>query len=186
MYVWAIRVKLRKELSYLDSFTIILFCPFEACSMIEDLLNRVEALENRTPPPPPTTAPAPPTTMPAECKSYQILADASRHVNHGASPLLCDNHLTPNWYRFQGAAGVKMPTSCTQTFKCGTHATGWLSGGHPSVEDGKVTRKVCFSWSNCCTWSIDIQVINCGDFYLYYIDGTPREHQCHLRYCGTD
>ena len=121
-----------------------------------------------------------------ECQNYQVLADASRNVNHGANPLLCDNHLTPNWYRFQGAAGVKMVSSCPQTSRCGTHATGWLSGDHPSVEEGKVTRKVCFSWSNCCTWSIDIQVMNCGDFYIYYIDGTPREHQCHLRYCGTD
>ena len=120
-----------------------------------------------------------------ECQNYQVLADASRNVNHGANPLLCDNHLTPNWYRFQGAAGVKMLSSCPQKSRCGTHATGWLSGDHPSVEEGKVTRKVCFSWSNCCTWSIDIQVMNCGDFYIYYIDGTPREHQCHLRYCGT-
>ncbi|XP_066025285.1 pancreatic secretory granule membrane major glycoprotein GP2 isoform X4 [Pocillopora verrucosa] len=142
----------------------------QPCSVIEELLVRVKALENRTPP---------------ECQNYQVLADASRNVNHGANPLLCDNHLTPNWYRFQGAAGVKMLSSCPQTSRCGTHATGWLSGDHPSVEEGKVTRKVCFSWSNCCTWSIDIKVMNCGDFYIYYIDGTPREHQFHLRYCGT-
>ena len=99
------------------------------------------------------------------------------------SPFSCCD----GWYRFQGNAGTKMPTSCVAPNKCSTHATGWLNGAHPSVEEGKVTKKVCFSWaSNCCTWSINIEVINCGDFFLYHFRGTPPEHPCHLRYCGTD
>ena len=80
-----------------------------------------------------------------------------------------------------------MPSSCVAPSKCSAHATGWLNGTHPSVEEGKVTKKVCFSWgSNCCSWSINIEVLNCGDFFLYHFKGTPPEHPCSLRYCGTD
>ena len=82
-----------------------------------------------------------------------------------------------------------MPTTCVATLRCGTHATGWLNGAHPTVEEGKVTRKVCFNWSwyGCCTWSINIEVLNCsGGYFLYHFRGTPLEHQCNLRYCGTD
>ena len=82
-----------------------------------------------------------------------------------------------------------MLTTCVATHRCGTHATGWLNGAHPTVEEGKVTRKVCFNWSSygCCTWSIHIEVLNCsGGYFLYHFRGTPLEHPCHLRYCGTD
>ena len=111
----------------------------------------------------------------SECLHYQSLTDGNRKVSHGSSPLLCDNTLPHGWYRFQGNAGTKMPTSCVSHYRCSTHATGWLNGAHPSVEEGKVTKKVCFSWaSNCCTWSINIEVLNCGDFFLYHFKGTPR------------
>ena len=34
-----------------------------------------------------------------------------------------------------------MPTSSVAPQKCGTHATGSLNGAHPSVEEGKVTKR---------------------------------------------
>ena len=122
----------------------------------------------------------------SECQHYQTLNSADRKVTHGSSPRLCDNSLGPAWFRFQGNAGTKMPTSCVSSYRCGTDATGWLNGPHTTVVDGKVTRQVCFSWSGCCTWSINIQVLNCGGYFVYFIDGTPPGHPCHLRYCGTD
>ncbi|CAH3020498.1 unnamed protein product [Porites evermanni] len=121
-----------------------------------------------------------------DCPNYQNLTNGNRKVTHGSSPPLCDNSLN-GWYRFQGNAGTKMPSSCVAPSKCSTHATGWLNGTHPSVQEGKVTKKVCFSWgSNCCRWSINIEVLNCGHFFLYHFKGTPPEHRCNLRYCGTD
>jgi hypothetical protein len=78
-----------------------------------------------------------------------------------------------------------MPTSCVPDWRCGTHATGWLNGTHPTVADGKVTRKVCYSYSgNCCYWSNNIEVVNCGQYYVYKLSTTP--HSCYLRYCGSD
>ncbi|XP_015760282.1 PREDICTED: pancreatic secretory granule membrane major glycoprotein GP2-like isoform X2 [Acropora digitifera] len=121
-----------------------------------------------------------------ECQNYQILSNANRKVTNDDTPLLCDNTLGPAWFRFQGDAGTKMPTSCTPSSKCGTHATGWLNGAHPDEYEGKVTRQVCFSWSTCCQWSVNIQVQNCSGYYLYYISGTYSGHPCHLRFCGTD
>ena len=49
------------------------------------------------------------------------------------------------WYRFVGAAGTKMPTTRVSVFKCGTKFPGWLDGAHPTVKDGEVYGKVCFS-----------------------------------------
>ena len=77
-----------------------------------------------------------------------------------------------------------MPTSCVPKNRCGTHATGWLNGSHPSVEEGIVTRRVCYHWnSNCCNWKNDIQIQNCGAFYVYRLVKTP---VCWLRYCGNN
>lgn len=77
-----------------------------------------------------------------------------------------------------------MPTACVPINRCNTRATGWLNGNHPTVADGQVTRQVCFHWSsNCCYWSTNIQVRNCGEYFVYLLSGTPA---CSLRYCGTD
>ncbi|XP_078382516.1 uncharacterized protein LOC144665202 [Oculina patagonica] len=119
----------------------------------------------------------------AGCQNYQSLSGADRKINY-YSGSYCDSGIGPGWFRFQGGAGTRMPTSCPPTYRCDTSATGWLNGGHPTVADGQVTRQACFHWSsNCCYWSTNIQVRNCGSFYVYYFNGTPN---CQLRYCGTD
>ena len=77
-----------------------------------------------------------------------------------------------------------MADSCPEKNRCRTHASGWLDGDHPSVQDRIVTRKVCYHWSNdCCNWSNNIRVLQCpGGFYLYELDKPP---VCHLRYCSS-
>lgn len=76
-----------------------------------------------------------------------------------------------------------MPTSCVPTHRCGTHAPGWLSGDHPTEDQGVVTRKVCFHWSgDCCKWNVNIKVRNCGEYHVYQLLKTP---VCNLRYCAT-
>ena len=97
----------------------------------------------------------------------------------------CDKGLSTGWYRFGGGAGTKMSTSCVSERRCGTHATGWMNGAHPTVADGMVTRKVCYHWySNCCSWSNGIEVVNCGLYYVYKLSRPP--YGCDLRYCGSD
>ncbi|XP_068706633.1 uromodulin-like isoform X2 [Montipora foliosa] len=119
----------------------------------------------------------------SECRNYNTLSSFDRKVTYNNS-YHCDREIGPAWFRFQDAAGTRMPTSCPPTHRCNTHAPGWLSGGHPSVADGQVNKTVCFHWtSDCCLWSTTIKVRNCGSFYVYYLHSTPG---CYLRYCGTD
>lgn len=119
-----------------------------------------------------------------DCLSYSSLTSADRKTTHKLGISKCDKSMSNGWYRFQGAAGTKMPTTCPPPYRCGTSAPGWLNGVLPSVAEGQVTRQVCFHWSsNCCKWSINIQVRNCGSFYVYHLSGTP---SCTLRSCSTD
>ena len=101
---------------------------------------------------------------------------------HG--PSLCDDLLPEGWYRFVGAAGTKMPTTRVPANRCGTVWSGWLDGAHPTVEDGEVSRKVCFSdRSTGCKSSKYIFVKNCGSYFIYRLIEQPR---CHSRYCSAD
>ncbi|XP_044181329.1 uncharacterized protein LOC114949977 [Acropora millepora] len=117
-----------------------------------------------------------------ECKNYEVLRSANKKVTYRTKKKLCDNTLTPGWYRFQGKAGTKMPTRCTPLSRCGSYGSGWLKGVHPKENEGNVTRKACFNYPNsCCRFSKIIQVRNCRGYYVYYLTRTT----C-VRYCGTD
>ena len=75
-----------------------------------------------------------------------------------------------------------MATECPDSNSCNTDSPGWLiERHHPGVTDGIVTRRVCFHLeTDCCKYTKDIKVINCGDYYIYYLNGTP--DGC-FRYC---
>ena len=124
-----------------------------------------------------------------ECSSYTLLDNQNRNIKYRGGSLLCDNGISTRWYRFVGAAGTQLPTTCvdrkdTKNPICRAQVVAWLNGAHPSVSDGKVTRRVCFSWDGkCCQWNKNIEVINCGLFYIYKLVPAP---VCNGRYCGTD
>ncbi|KAL9987888.1 hypothetical protein ACROYT_G002266 [Oculina patagonica] len=131
---------------------------------------------------PPTSMPSIAPTTPTECSNYTILDEFDRAKGYKGVVNKCDRSLLKGWYRFLGLAGKQMPDACVVQERCGTQATGWLSGGHPTVAQGAVQRSVCFSWlSNCCRWSTSIRVRNCGAFYVYELPPTP---YCNMRYCG--
>ena len=118
---------------------------------------------------------------------YKKLSDANRRSSYPtppSGPVLCDGQLPEEWYRFVRAAGTKMPTTRVPAFRCGTDWSGWLDGAHPTVEDGEVSRKVCFSDRLYgCRYSNNIYVKNCGHYFIYKLMA-PRA--CDTRYCGTD
>ncbi|KAL9963299.1 hypothetical protein ACROYT_G032486 [Oculina patagonica] len=117
------------------------------------------------------------------CQNYQTLSDAGRKETYETVSYQCDYNLN-GWYRFQGAAGTRMATSCPSEERCDTTSPGWLDGAHPTVAEGTVTRKVCFHMlGSCCSMKSFIQVKNCGSYYIYSLVPTP---QCNMRYCGTD
>ena len=125
----------------------------------------------------------------SECLHYQILSDETRSGNYFSTSKECDDRLATGWYRFMGKAGNQLPeqpiiNNSSGPFRCKTHATSWLTGPHPRIEDGKVARTVCFHWSalDCYGASVQIFVINCGFYFVYYLSPTS----CLYRYCGSD
>ena len=77
-----------------------------------------------------------------------------------------------------------MPTTRVPAFRCGTDWPGWLDGAHPTVEDGEVGSKVCFTdRPTGCRSYIAISVKNCGSYFIYNLQTPPL---CPSRYCGTD
>ena len=97
---------------------------------------------------------------------------------------MCDSVLSEGWYRFEGAAGTKMPTERVPAYRCGTDWSGWLDGAHPTVEDGEVRRDVSGSdRSTGCKHEFKISVKNCGFYFIYKLFQPPG---CPMRYCGTD
>ena len=117
-----------------------------------------------------------------ECTNYKVINDAQRSITYKGD-IKCDSGLAEGWYRFEGSAGYRLPESPPAIHFCGTHAPGWLSGKHPSVEEGVVVRKVCYHWSgDNCQWSNDVSIVNCGGYFVYKLKKPP---VCSLRYCVT-
>ena len=123
------------------------------------------------------------------CHNYRNLSEADRKSTYNTPDQgKCDGEsssiISGEWYRFVGDAGTKMPTQCVPGNKCGAVYSGWLKGGHPTLADGEVLSKVCFTRSgDCCKKSINIKVKDCGSYFIYKLLKLPA---CPLRYCGTD
>ena len=134
------------------------------------------------------------------CSDYSELDSSTRNVNSPGEDYLCDGgwyccdnigrgHHPPDWkgdgwYRFTGSAGKKMPDYPPGWSLCGTWRTGWLSGGHPTTQDGEVTRTVYFDDGPLGPENnpTDVKVINCNNnYFVYYLVDTP---DCMLGYCG--
>ena len=118
------------------------------------------------------------------CSHYTVLSEADRAQGNAQPPYnRTDSDLLTGWYRFQGAAGDRMLDKCVLTYRCGAKDPAWLSGSHPTVTEGVVTRTVCNSyWRGCCGDSKIIKVKNCSSYYVYELRRTPNQFS---RYCGN-
>ena len=119
------------------------------------------------------------------CYHYKNLSYGYRKISYitiyGLE--LCDSQLPQGRNRFVGAAGTKMPTTRVPAYRCGADWSGWLADAHPTVEDGKVKRKVCLSdCSTGCKYVITISVKNCGSYFIYKLYPPA----CYSRYCGIE
>ena len=118
------------------------------------------------------------------CANYTVLSEADRAQGNAESPhSKSDEDLVTGWYRFQGAAGDRMPDKYVLRYRCGTESPGWLNGVHPTVAEGVVTRKVCYTdGRDYCSWSNIIKVKNCSSYYVYEL---KRPLNKYSRYCGN-
>merc|ERR1712038_1979634 len=118
---------------------------------------------------------------PAQCFNYKELNSPTRKSTYTSqSPSYCDksshSHIHSDWkgagwYRITGQAGTQLAGTQVPSRKfCGTHATGSLIGGHPSVQQGEVNRAVHFNLDSYPAWqTTTIKVINCGSYYVYHL-----------------
>ena len=115
-----------------------------------------------------------------ECSTYKILNESSRAQSfqrHAGAFV----YKKKGWYRFQGEVETKMANSCPKRNHCG-----WMVGEHPTVDQGVVRRKACFHWSNnCCSFSANIRVRNCGSYYVYELLSNLNYHWKLKLYCGS-
>ena len=123
--------------------------------------------------------------IPAECSRYEELNETDRYWKYSTGSLSCDNHIAGGqWYRFTGASGTMMATHCIPKGSCKTHASGWISGNHPSETYQLVSATACFHWdSNCCARSRPVRIRNCSGYYIYELQNLGH---CYYRYCGVN
>ena len=129
---------------------------------------------------------APKTVPNPHCLEYNELNSPTRKST-AFSGLHCDYEPSldwkgPGWYRVTGGAGTKLFETPIGGNRCGTEATGWMSGGHPSVAEEEVSRTVHFSDSGhniVSKWTKQVKVINCRTHYVYYLVKTF----CAVAYC---
>ncbi len=124
------------------------------------------------------------------CYNYTVLddpwrANSSRPSNPSSK---CDTSVT--WrarYRlFINGLNAQNPDTCVAQYSCGTNIALWIRGGHPTVEDGVVTRDICGQWNNyyCYVGSYPIQFKACpGHYYVYEL---VRPAFCISAYCEGD
>uniref|UniRef100_A0A9J7X1L8 Uncharacterized protein n=1 Tax=Cyprinus carpio carpio TaxID=630221 RepID=A0A9J7X1L8_CYPCA len=120
------------------------------------------------------------------CYNYTVLDDSWRAITYTFS-YYCDiNVIWRGWYRlFINGVSAHIADTCVAQYRCGTAVPLWIRGGHPTVEDGVVTRDVCGNASsNCCyNGSYPIKVKACpGNYYVYEL--VSPASPCHSAYCA--
>ncbi|XP_073763339.1 uncharacterized protein isoform X1 [Danio rerio] len=119
------------------------------------------------------------------CNNYTVLNDAWRSVNNTYNTY-CDQSVSwSGWYRlFINGLSAHIPDTCVAMSRCGTSFPLWIRGGHPTVQDGVVTRDVCANaYTYCCFYgSYPIRVKACpGNYYVYEL---LKPTICNLAYCA--
>ena len=126
-----------------------------------------------------------------ECTQHQVIDSGTTRVWNQVAAVKCDQNLR-GWYRMPENSGAEISSRCSTSNvsvsrlsqACGASFRGWMLDRHPSLEDGRVQRRICFSYASECTCEFftNVYVRNCGKFYVYRLNGVP---VCNARYCGN-
>merc|ERR1712156_42123 len=141
--------------------------------------------------------------LPPQCTNYNLMNDPKRRYDYvKKGERFCDkadgnsdsrptssDWVGSGWYRVTGQAGTSLSThayqwggpSASNDGTCGTRYGSHVTGTHPSTVGQTGTMRVCFEL-NCNTIGTehDIDVTNCGSFYVYKLPGI---NYCSWRYC---
>jgi len=134
-----------------------------------------------------------------QCSNYNWLDDPKRSSSYDTTEYFCDkDHSTantgdwkgPGWYRFSN--GGKLREGFPGERHCNTYRTGYLDGHHPTETYKKERGTVYFGINaNKWIWKVYIDIINCGNYYIYNLVDMPY-HKCgdadnlglNARYCS--
>merc|ERR1719474_2104318 len=111
------------------------------------------------------------THLPAQCYNYQELNSPTRKSSYTQTTSFSDDSSNARdwrrtqWYRVTGGAGTKLADTEVGERHCGVLHPGWIVGGHPSVSQGEVSRRIQFQNG----WSMNAKIINCGSYYVYHL-----------------
>ncbi|XP_051865234.1 uncharacterized protein LOC127566795 [Pristis pectinata] len=112
------------------------------------------------------------------CVNHTILDQSWRsikcsHTECSNSQWMDDRNLEVGWYRFNSSGGQKIPETFVPRYHCSGKRPGWLNGPHPSVEEGEVTRTICFrEYEYACRRNQETRVKNCGNYFVYLLKPT--------------
>ena len=131
------------------------------------------------------------------CVNYKNITEKWRKIG---SPYRhnCDRNKKAmdgiNWHRFVEPAGLMLPSPSDRPklFKtgkaCGAPYVARMEGDHPNIDDGIVTRRVCFShgtawYNNAC---LQIKVAECDDQHgeVFYVYQLKNPKACNFAYCA--
>ncbi|XP_035665190.1 L-rhamnose-binding lectin CSL3-like [Branchiostoma floridae] len=110
---------------------------------------------------------------------------STAYITESGGSTVCDGGLEEDWYRFTHVGGT-IPTSCVQSYRCGTESPVWLNGEHPT-DDTIADRSVCANTGvpgECCTEQYNIQVKRCPTpGHTYYVYKLVSTNYCEA-YCA--
>ncbi|CAC5367711.1 unnamed protein product [Mytilus coruscus] len=113
------------------------------------------------------------------CQTFQQIQNSNKRsagymIDLAKGVPTSDHTLERGWYRVMSDNGDEIPNYPPGLGYCGTLHPIWLNGTLPSVDDQNVTREACLqTQEDECEEKIDIQIRNCGGFYMYYLQHTP-------------
>ena len=121
--------------------------------------------------------------LPPECEKYEVLNDKKRNASYkggreqdGASHHVSLDWKGKKWYRFEPPAGTVLATKRPGGIGyCGAFGPGYAPDPTMPTRLGQITKaRVCFSTNvNPCFKSTVIQIMNCGNYYLYELVNVP-------------
>ncbi|XP_064595125.1 pancreatic secretory granule membrane major glycoprotein GP2-like [Liolophura sinensis] len=95
----------------------------------------------------------------------------------------CDISLSDGWYRLKvDTKDVDLAQSVPPPGSCNAYYPIWMNGSVPTILNQKTSAKACMvtSQDSDCGVSLDIEVMNCGEYNVYYL--RPPD-TCPAAYC---